>query len=333
MATAAERRLAVRNSYRKMIGRNHYSQARRNYALKKYKDGKYYSDCSSSVSYAHKDAGESFGILNTVGMWTSKKFVDVPVVINKNGTIANPEILEIGDILLFAGNDKSRKKYGYVGHVEMVGEIDGKKIMLYGHGSGLAKKHEMNAYCKTRRSTKASTPLGHRGLIRVRRHITGDGEIVSDGSNAVETRVFLKEGDKGTDVKEMQLLLLKRDPTCLPEYGADGDFGSETEAAILALQKDAGIEQNGTYDDETHHSLMLFVGTRVEITGGSVNIRSGPGKQCSVLGVGKKGQTFEYQGMWEYAGEDSLWLLIQYTPKGASTPRNAWVSERFSRVV
>ena len=41
MATAAERRLKVRDSYRKMIGRNHYSQARRNYALKKYKDGKY----------------------------------------------------------------------------------------------------------------------------------------------------------------------------------------------------------------------------------------------------------------------------------------------------
>ena len=334
MATAAERRLAVRNSYRKMIGRNHYSQARRNYALKKYKDGKYYSDCSSSVSYAHKDAGESFGILNTVGMWTSKKFVDVPVVINKNGTIANPEILEIGDILLFAGNDKGRKKYGYVGHVEMVGEISGSKIMLYGHGSGLAKKHEMNAYCKTRRSTKASTPLGHRGLIRVRRHITGDGEQLPETPVAATGAALavLEKGSIGPDVVAMQKLLLKWEPRCLPEYGADGDFGDETRAALLAFQLAAGIEQTGKYDDETAHSLLLAVGATVEITGGTVNVRSGPGKKFPVLGVARKGTALDYQGMWEYSDEDSLWLLVAYTPAGANAPRNAWVSEKYAEV-
>lgn len=187
MASANERRIKVRDKYKKYIGRNHYSQARRNYCTKKYTDGKYYSDCSSSVSYAYKEAGESFGILNTVGMWTSKKMKDVPVKI-KNGIIQNPDILKIGDMLLFAGNDTGRKKYGYVGHVEMVGEISGTKIMLYGHGSGLAKRHEMNAYCKTRYSTKSSTPLGRRLLIKVRRAIWDDEKIepvepvVEDGS-------------------------------------------------------------------------------------------------------------------------------------------------------
>ena len=142
--TAAQRRAAVAAQYKKFIGRNHYSQALRNYCVTKYKDGKYYSDCSSSVSYAYKQAGEGFGILNTVGMWTSTKMKDVPVVIT-NGIIQNPEVLEVGDMLLFAGNDTSRKAYGYVGHVEMVGEISGTKVTLYGHGSGLAKSHEMNA--------------------------------------------------------------------------------------------------------------------------------------------------------------------------------------------
>lgn len=187
MATPNERRIKIRDKYRKYIGRNHYSQARRNYCTKKYKDGKYYSDCSSSVSYAYKEANESFGITNTCGMWTSKKFKDVPVVI-KNGIIQNPEILEIGDILLFAGNDTSRKKYGYVGHVEMVGEISGKKIMLYGHGSGLAKKHEMNAYCKTRYNSKSSTPLKRKILIRVRRKIWDDEQPVE----IPETGSFVK---------------------------------------------------------------------------------------------------------------------------------------------
>ena len=330
MATAAERRLKVRDSYRKMIGRNHYSQARRNYALKKYKDGKYYSDCSSSVSYAYKDAGEGFGILNTVGMWTSKKLVDVPVKISK-GQITNPEVLRVGDMLLFAGNNKGRKKYGYVGHVEMVGEISGSKITLYGHGSGLAKKHEMTAYCRTRYNTKASTPLGRRLLVRVRRRITDDGEQLPV-SDTTTTTAGIRYGDTGAAVKAMQLLLLKHDPKCLPEYGADGDFGDETRAALLAFQAVAGIEQTGAYDDETAHSLLLAVGTAVEITGGTVNVRSGPGKKFPKLGVVKKGAALAYQGIWEYSDEDSLWLLVAYTPAGANTPRNAWVSEKYAEV-
>lgn len=173
MATANERRLRVRDQYRKFIGRNHYSQARRNYAVSKYRDGRYYSDCSSSVSYAYKAAGEGFGILNTVGMWTSKAMTDVPVKIVK-GQITNPDALRVGDMLLFAGNDTGRRAYGYVGHVEMVGEINGATVQLYGHGSGLAKRHEMTAYCRNRYNAKASTPLGRRLLIRVRRAIADD---------------------------------------------------------------------------------------------------------------------------------------------------------------
>jgi hypothetical protein len=77
--TAAEKRQAVVKKYEEILGRNKYSQSLRDYCYKKYKDGKYYSDCSSSVSYAYKEAGFSFGILNTVGMYQSKKLVDVPV--------------------------------------------------------------------------------------------------------------------------------------------------------------------------------------------------------------------------------------------------------------
>ena len=186
MATAEEKRLLVRDKYRTIIGRNHYSQSLRNYCYKKYSDGRYYSDCSSSICHTYKAVGLGFGILNTVGMWKSEKLVDVPVVIEK-GQVKNPEVLRIGDMLLFAGSDVSRKKWGYVGHVEMVGEIDGSKIMLYGHGSGNPKRHEMVAYCRTRYNSKSSTPVGNKGLIRVRRFIldeetTGDEGIAPTGT-------------------------------------------------------------------------------------------------------------------------------------------------------
>ena len=170
MVSAEEARLAVRNKYREIIGRNHYSQDRRNCCFTPYSDGLYYSDCSSSVSHSYKEAGYGFGILNTVGMWESEKLTDVPVII-KSGQIANPDALRIGDMLLYAGKDSARAKWGYVGHVEMVGEISGGTVTLYGHGSGLAKAHEMTAYNRYRYSEKASTPVGNTGLIRVRRYI------------------------------------------------------------------------------------------------------------------------------------------------------------------
>jgi len=170
--TANEKRNAVVKKYEEILGRNHYSQSLRDYCYKKYKDGKYYSDCSSSVSYAYKEAGHSFGILNTVGMYQSAKLTDVPVKI-QNGLILNPEILRPGDLLLFAGTDSSRAAAGYVGHVEMVAKA-GASVTLYGHGSGTPRATEMNAYCKSRYAKKADTKLGHRGLIRVRRFIPDD---------------------------------------------------------------------------------------------------------------------------------------------------------------
>ena len=171
--TANEKRAAVVEKYKSILGRNLYSQAKRDYCFKKYSDGKYYSDCSSSISYCYKEAGFSFGILNTVGMYQSSKMTTVPVVI-KTGQIQNPEVLRVGDMLLFAGSDSGRAYAGYVGHVEMVYEINGSNITICGHGSGNPSTKKMTTYCKSRYNSKSSTKLGHKGLIKVVRYIQDD---------------------------------------------------------------------------------------------------------------------------------------------------------------
>ena len=71
--TALTRRQAVIDKYAEIIGRNIYSQSLRDYCYKAYKDGNYYSDCSSSICYAYKEAGQGFGITNTAGMYNSPK--------------------------------------------------------------------------------------------------------------------------------------------------------------------------------------------------------------------------------------------------------------------
>lgn len=244
--TANEKRSAVIKKYDVLLGRNKYSQPKRDYCYKKYSDGKYYSDCSSSVSYAYKEAGFSFGILNTVGMYQSEKLTDVPVTI-KSGIIQNPEVLRPGDMLLFAGTDTSRAYAGYVGHVEMVAKISGSKVTIYGHGSGTPRATEMNAYCKSRYAKKTSTKLGHRGLIKVRRFIPDDA------------------------------------PTVAPD-------------PVVTVTP---------------------AGAKVKITGGTVNVRSGPGTKYQVLDVAKLGETYPAVNMdgWKPVDMGSMigWVSDKYS--------------------
>jgi hypothetical protein len=54
----------------------------------------------------------------------------------------------------------------------------------------------------------------------------------------------LKKGSKGANVESLQKLLLKIDSTLLPKFGADGDFGSETEAAVKKLLNKVTVDGN-----------------------------------------------------------------------------------------
>ena len=173
--TANEKRKAVVNVYKQCLGRNIYSQDgnKRECAFTPYKDGKYYSDCSSSVRLAYKRANVGLNNIggNTVSMYGNGRKVECNIV---NGIPTNVSALRVGDILLFAGNDTSRKSYEYVGHVEMVYAINGDKVTLCGHGSGNPSTKDMVTYCTKRQKTSAATPRGNRGLICVKRFIEDD---------------------------------------------------------------------------------------------------------------------------------------------------------------
>lgn len=167
--TANERRQAVISKYDEIIGRNIYSQNLRDYCYRKYSDGNYYSDCSSSICYAYKEAGQGFGILNTAGIYQSSKLTMVDVDIT--GGIPDMARLRPGDMLEFAGTDRSRPQR--IGHVEM---YCGNGIIC-GHGSGRPSYKDLVAYCRSRHNQWA--PGGWRkGLVCVRRYIQDDIVLV-----------------------------------------------------------------------------------------------------------------------------------------------------------
>lgn len=60
------------------------------------------------------------------------------------------------------------------------------------------------------------------------------------------TATILRKGDRGPEVVDLQYLLLFRGGATPASLGpADGIFGSKTEAAVKAAQKQFGIEQDG----------------------------------------------------------------------------------------
>lgn len=54
-------------------------------------------------------------------------------------------------------------------------------------------------------------------------------------------RGYFQKGDKGVNVARLQEFLKWYDSTFLPKYGADGDFGSETKAAVVSFQTREGL--------------------------------------------------------------------------------------------
>ena len=167
--------------------------------------------------------------------------------------------------------------------------------------------------------------------------------VLSSGGKAEVAPIAqgLSRGDHGSAVTAMQRALLAWKPGCLPKWGADGDFGSETEAALKDFQKSMGLPVTGVYDAITREALTTaqaappaeepaplpdVEGPEWVLATGNVNVRAAPGTDARVLGVLHKMESAPYQGeKREWGGRD--WYLIEY--KGV----NGWVSSKYARLV
>jgi len=76
--------------------------------------------------------------------------------------------------------------------------------------------------------------------------VSGDDKVVLP---------MLRRGDKGEKVAYLQTLLMNHG-YALPKYGADGDFGAETEKAVKAFQRDWGLKEDGVVGEKTWSMLL-----------------------------------------------------------------------------
>ena len=102
--------------------------------------------------------------------------------------------------------------------MEHIGWYIGNGMMI--HCSGSVKKEKLSKKCT---------------------HWAIPAALAEDGPDTWPT---LSRGSKGYYVTQLQTMLIKRGYS-LPRYGADGDFGAETEAAVKKFQADNGLEPDG----------------------------------------------------------------------------------------
>ena len=78
-----------------------------------------------------------------------------------------------------------------------------------------------------------------------------NSDVSSSGgtvSPKVQQYFPMQRGSKGEKVYELQQAILAVDAKALPKYGADKDFGSETEAAVLKLLKKKTVDSQDDID-------------------------------------------------------------------------------------
>ena len=172
----------------------------------------------------------------------------------------------------------------------------------------------------------------------------------------------LRRGDSGDDVRAMQRALLAWDATCLPRCGADGDFGSETEAALTAFQAEAGLPVTGVYDEATRKVLREPLHQSPAATapsgrepvddGGTdaselsdapiqpapgtpakyvrvreIHVRSAPGDGYMSLGTVQPGYRLPYAGETHRDANGVPWHLVEYDGQ------NGWLCENDAEVM
>ena len=81
-------------------------------------------------------------------------------------------------------------------------------------------------------------------VLRYREHEVDEEKKAAEETVQLRGLPLLRRGSRGDAVRAAQYLLLCRGMT-LPKYGADGDYGQETEDAVNEFQRLKGLEADG----------------------------------------------------------------------------------------
>ncbi|RAY13468.1 hypothetical protein DPM19_20645 [Actinomadura craniellae] len=153
-----------------------------------------------------------------------------------SGTDASVRAAKPGDIVFIDWNGSNS-----VGAIDHVGVVE-KNL-----GGGRVQTIEGNTDNRCLRRVRAADVIVGYGRPA---YSGASSDVVSAPSGSP----LLRRGAGGDRVFQLQRALLKAGEK-LPTFGADGDFGAETEAAVKSFQRKAGITADGIYGPQTAAKL------------------------------------------------------------------------------
>lgn len=223
-------------------------------------DGDY--DCSSAVITAWEQAGvpvKSKGATytgNMLSVFKANGFVDVTAQVNRSTGAG----LVRGDVLL-----------NTVHHT----------AMYCGDGK------EVEASINEKGTAHGGTPgdqTGKEFLIRSYRNYPWTNVLRYTGGNSttVTDKNYLEIGDSGATVKTMQTMLIECGYSC-GSYGADGDFGGDTEKALRKFQDDNNLTVDGQYGPVSKAKLTALYNAKV--SGNGSKDKKNPSKTPKWVGM------------------------------------------------
>ena len=147
------------------------------------------------------------------------------------------------------------------GSMSSMPDVPGVLVFMNGHvgvyiGGGYVVEARGHAYgvVKTKLSGRRWTSWGYCPWIEYNNVPTEQPEIKRENTVNI-TLKELKRGAEGAQVKALQQLLLANGCR-MPKYGADADFGTETETALKAYQKANGLSADGICGVNTWKKLL-----------------------------------------------------------------------------
>lgn len=185
---------------------------------------------------------------------------------------ADDYVPQLGDVVMYDWGDSGKgDNAGNPDHVGIVAYISGNNMkIIEGNISNAVAYRALNVngkyirgYCLPDYASKAD---GVTNSNTPSDTISNTGSDTNSNTTTTSPKVpnvyysvrlpLLRMGSEGAAVKTMQLLLLEKGYK-LPKYGADGDFGEETDIALKAYQKANNLEVDGKCGANTWAALIM----------------------------------------------------------------------------